>query len=163
MVTSSCQVFADMGNPLATADDWAREIRLASSELTNTRERESALDYVRSDPNPKPPRGFKDVKAFRIVETPRSIQRANLELTLKAIKALNPDLVQAPWAEVHGRDQPLKLRPAPIPPEGPEPDKYPTPKPIVTDEEIALRAAAYKAWRIKELTESLRLLQGESR
>jgi len=90
---TSVMHFAELGNPLATEDDWNREVALAANPNASTRVRESALEYVRA---PKPyvrptkldPRDYPVTNPEKLAQA--RLVRENLKLTLRAIEADKP-------------------------------------------------------------------------
>lgn len=90
---TSVMHFAELGNPLATEQDWNREMQLASNPRASTRQQQSAADYVRPHtpyvrPRKLDPRDYPIVNPEKI-EAMRTV-RENLKLTLRAIKADEP-------------------------------------------------------------------------
>lgn len=90
---TSVMHFAELGNPLATEDDWNRELALASNPKAATRARESALEYIRAHkPYVRPTK--LDPRAYPVINPEKlalaQARRTNLTQMLRAIEADKP-------------------------------------------------------------------------
>ena len=151
---TSVQHFAELGNPLATADDWQREMALACNPNANTAPRASALDYVRPakpyhPPRPKAPRDYVVTNPERLAQA--QAQRANLTAMLRALETHSP----APMLAEAKKPRPALERP--------EPGFVPLPK--RKPKSSAEKRAEHRAWlterQIENLAKSLGLSPSE--